>query len=169
MTTVAKTESKPIRNLTRFRLLRTVLTPVLLSATFLLIGAGYGTYRFGSVPATIAFLQGKHLLVAEPFITVVSARAGDQIVIQYKLTNLSSDRIQLLGMSSSCSCTIIENLPMTIGASKSRQVAVKIRLPLGQSKLSSSIKVFTNDNSQPEIDLAYRVEIDTVERSADGS
>jgi hypothetical protein len=130
---------------------------LVLTLTFLALGAGYGRYRLGSVSAALAFLRGGRLLVDEPVKSIDGVRAGSQVVISYTLANLSGRPLKLVGMAASCTCTVIEDIPMTLAMSETKMVTAKIKTSDGESDLSGSIRLFTDDIHSPEITLAYLV------------
>ena len=123
------------------------------------LGAGYGRHRFGSMSAALAYLRGERLLVDESSKTIDDVRSGSEIVVRYGFTNWAAHPVKLLGMSSSCSCTVVEDLPMTLAASETKAVSVKIKVDEGRPDFTGSIRVFTDDPRSPEIILSYSLRI----------
>jgi hypothetical protein len=93
---------------TGFRTLAVILS---LTLAVLAVGAGYGRLRFGSVSATVDSRRGQSLLVDERAKSVSGVQAGSQVVVSYAVTNISDRPVRLIGASSSCSCTVIQDLP----------------------------------------------------------
>lgn len=129
-----------------------------LTLTLLALGAGYGKYRFGSVSAALAYLRGERLLVAKPTKSV-SAIAGDRIALQYLLTNWTDHPISLIGAASSCTCTALESMPITLSAFESRLVSANVTIEPGKPDFSGSIHLFTEGLQSREVVLSYAVRV----------
>jgi len=140
---------------------RKMLVVLLMTLALLTLGVGYGRYRFGSVPAALAYLRGERLLIDEPLQSISGVHPGSQIVVPYALTNLTGRPVKLVGMATSCSCSVIEELPIAIAAAETRMVAVTIKIAENRSDFSGSLQLFTDDPHSPEIDLGYSVRVDS--------
>ena len=156
------TETEPIDlNLTsktvrasRFRTLAVILS---LTLALLAAGTGYGRLRFGSVSATVDSLRGQLVLVDEHAKSISGVQAGSQVVVSYALTNISDRPVRLIGASPSCSCTVIQDLPMTLAASETRTVSARITTSEDNPNSSGTIRLFTDEPRSPEIALNYTV------------
>ena len=106
MTTIDPTEPASTKSAATRSSLRTLVVTIALSLTMLGLGAGYGRHRFGSMSAALAYLRGDRLLVDESSRTIDDVQSGSEIVVRYGFTNWAAHPVKLLGMSSSCSCTV---------------------------------------------------------------
>ncbi len=159
MTPIAESNPKSATTASRGSSLQAVVSTLALTLAFLVISVGYGRYQFGSVPATVAYLRGEHLFADEPARSIDGVRAGGQAIIRYTLTNLTRHPITLVGMTASCTCTEFEDLPITLAASEAKKVSAKVTISGGESGLSGSIRLFTNDLRAREIVLAYSLRV----------
>lgn len=130
-----------------------------LALIILACGAGYGYSRFGSFAAALSAMRGDLLMVDQPLKSVHGIRPGSRVALRYALTNASRRPIKLLGMSSSCSCTVMEDLPMTLAASETRSVTATITTREGASVLDGSIRLYTDHPRSAEIVLGYRLRL----------
>jgi len=131
------------------------------SLTLIILGisAGYGYSRFGSLAAALSATQGDSLLVDQRLKSVDGIRPGSRVALRYALTNASGRPIKLIGMSSTCSCTVMEDLPMTLAVSETRSVTAMIRTREGESVLDGSIRLYTDDPRSAEIVLGYSLRL----------
>ena len=139
--------------------LRTTGVTVALTILFAGLALGYARYRFGSVSASLAYLRSEQLLIDQAN-KATTGEAGGQVQISYDLTNWTDHPVRLLGSSTSCTCTILDGLPMTLAASETKAVVATIVLDKAETRLAGSILVFTDDRRTPEIRLAYTVRVE---------
>jgi len=97
---------------------------VLLSALLI----GLVTVSFGSVPAAIAHLRGDRISVQPSVIDVGKGESGAEREISVKVANWTDKPIRLIGGTTDCSCTVLNDLPVTIPAKQSRPVTVSLRM-----------------------------------------
>jgi len=138
---------------------RAVAVTVLMTLAFSALTIGYGRYHLGSVSASLAYLRGARLLVVDAKMST-SAVAGGRVQLRYILMNWTGYPVEILGSTSSCTCTILEGLPTTLAASETKEVICTISLDKAESNLSGSIALFTDDPRTPEIRLAYSVRVE---------
>jgi len=131
-----------------------------LTAVLLTLAAGFARHRFGSVAASIAYLRGEHVAVDEPLKSLVGIQGGSRLVVRYGLTNRSGHPIKLVGATSSCSCTAVEDLPKTLAAFEKQSVQVKITVAEDRSDFSGSIRLFTDDLDSQDVVLKYSVHVE---------
>jgi hypothetical protein len=122
-----------------------------LSAATLLTLSVWGISRFGSQAAAVGYLRGE-IIHADARIKSF----GDQPIdtkteVSFVLTNLTSRPIKIVGSSTTCSCTIAENLPMTIvpHGSASVNVAVSIGQELGAVR--QDVEFYTDCPNLPSL------------------
>ncbi len=137
-----------------FRTSAVILT---LTLALLAVGAGYGRLRFGSISAALDSLRGRLVHVDERDKSISGVRAGSQVVVSYALTNISERPVSLIGASSSCSCTVVQDPPMTLASSETGTVSVRISTSEDKPTLSGTIRLFTDEPRSPEIALKHTV------------
>jgi Protein of unknown function (DUF1573) len=128
-----------------------------LSLTLIILGiiAAFGYSRFGSLKGAVAALGGDPLVVDDPVKSMSGIRPGDRVTLRYALTNLSRHPIRLLGVSTSCSCTVVNDIPMVLAASETRSVTAAITTSERQSAVNGSIRLYTDDLRCAEIVVRY--------------
>lgn len=68
---------------------------------------GFTHYRFGSIEAAQCYVRGDHILVDSPDqFRKIDPNTGE-VRLEYKLTNLESSPVTLIGSNNSCSCTML--------------------------------------------------------------
>lgn len=117
------------RKLTRVRLSKSVVLIPLSSVAILAGGLAYCSHRLGSLSATLSFLQGERILVDHPVQALGRLPDKTQKRLVYRLTNLGSAPVRIIGLHSTCSCLIPGDPPDFIGP--------------GESALSSSAEQVT--------------------------
>lgn len=134
--------------------------PVIAFSTTLVVfglGARYGVSRHGSLTSALTHGRGNPLVVDQAMKTMVDVRPGAVVVVNYLLTNTSSRPIRVVGVSPSCTCTVVGDLPMTFAAFETRAITANIHTSEGNPPLDGSITLFTDQPSASEILLGYRL------------
>jgi Protein of unknown function (DUF1573) len=132
-------------------LVKLAITTVVLMAFI----AGYGRYHFGSLSRALAYASGDRVLVDERQKALLGMLAGSKSVVQYSITNLTGRDLKILGADTSCTCTSIENLPLTVARGMSKELTVSISAPRQPGPTSASIILFTDYDSQPTVPLEF--------------
>jgi hypothetical protein len=83
--------------------------------------------NFGSVPAAVAHFRGERV-TAQRFVEVEPGSPGDSRRATVTITNWTDKPIRLIGGTSDCACTVLEDLPITIPEGGRRDVSVSIAL-----------------------------------------
>jgi hypothetical protein len=91
-----------------------------------LMGLAYAT--FGSVPGALAHFRGERVSIAPRLVDVGVGARGESLEVSVTLTNWTDKPIQLFGGTADCSCTVLDDLPLTIPANESRSVSVRVSL-----------------------------------------
>lgn len=91
-----------------------------------------GVIRFGSMGATLAYVQG-YAIYVEPRSQDLGILDGDlQYVVSIRLRNLTTGPVTLLGTEPVCCCYVLSELPLTIPAGEQRTIWISVnprRLP----------------------------------------
>ncbi len=139
--------------------LRMVGVTLGLAAILLTLVAGYGRYRFGSVPASLAYLRGAAYFVDKPMQSLESGHAEMRVPLCYRLTNLTGRPVGLVGVTTTCTCTEIAELPKTIGAGETIAIRATIKVGGGKPSTTGRIRLFTDEIHFPEIVLDFSVRV----------
>jgi hypothetical protein len=123
------------------------------------VNASYGHARFGSIAAALSAMRGDSLLVDQPLKSLDGVRPGSRVEIRYLLTSVSNRPIRILGAATSCTCTMMENIPMTLASSESKSVTAKVRTREDEPESAGSIRLYTDDLKSPEIILGYTLKL----------
>lgn len=92
----------------------------------LLLGAAH--FGFGSVPAALAYFRGERVSLEPRVLDLGEGAGGETREVTVTLTNWTDQPIQLFGGTADCSCTVLQDLPVTIPAREFREVAIQVRL-----------------------------------------
>jgi hypothetical protein len=130
-----------------------------LTVVILGVSASYGHARFGSIAAALSAMRGDSLVVDQPLKSLDGVRPGSRVEIRYLVTNVSNRPIQILGAATSCTCTMMENIPMTLAASESKSVTAKVRTCEDEPESAGSIRLYTDDLKSPELRLDYSLHL----------
>ncbi|CAN5654570.1 hypothetical protein BH23PLA1_BH23PLA1_14430 [soil metagenome] len=131
---------------------RFVFTAALMLVVLTLF-AGFGWYRFGSVNRSLAYVRGERLFVDEAIKSLGQIQEDREQRVEFQLANHASRPISIVGVSSSCGCTGVEGVPMTIPRGVTRPLVVKVRLTASSNDAVTTLRVFTDDPGQPEMRL----------------
>lgn len=117
--------------------------------------AAWGSFRFGSIPAAMAYVRGERLLVDRPFRHLGDIPVGAIYDFGYTFTNMTGRSLRLLGTTTSCQCMTSEGLPLTLRASESKTIWFKLATPEREQEVRGETKIFTDDSRYPEVHLEY--------------
>ena len=108
------------------------------TALFLLL-FGIEIHWFGGVGQFFAFLIGKPLYLTPRTLDLGAHEAGVETVAVFKMTNLASKEISVVGERSSCNCAFSEQIPITAAPGKTVDIRIKARLPKYESSYDQTI------------------------------
>ena len=77
--------------------------PVLIGVCSLCV-FGWGIYRFGSIRMTLAYVSGSVIAPVTPEIDLGEVRFGEAMTAEFRVRNLSSHPVTILGANSDCGC-----------------------------------------------------------------
>lgn len=76
--------------------------------------------------------------------------------LAFHARNVSAEPVRILGARSSCTCALIEDLPITLAPGEARELNVRIRADGELGSVSQAISLYTSVVSQSEIKLVVR-------------
>lgn len=109
------------------------------SAALFLLLFYIGVFWLGGVGQFLAFVNGKPLYLLPRQVDLGSHDAGTETIAVFKMTNLASKEISIVGGRSSCDCALPEGIPITIQPGKTVDLTVGVRLPRFDSSYDQTI------------------------------
>jgi hypothetical protein len=92
---------------------------------------GWAHFTFGSLPAAIAYFRGERVSVEPRLIDVGEGAPGQSREVSVTVMNWTEQPIRLVGGTADCSCTVLDDLPVTIPGRESRSFSVRVYLSGG--------------------------------------
>lgn len=89
---------------------------------------GLASASFGSVAAAVAYFRGERVSVQPRLVEVGEGVPGEQRTVTVELANWTDKPVRLIGGTTGCSCTVLNDLPLTIPAKEVGAVSVRISL-----------------------------------------
>lgn len=120
-------------------------------ASVVLLGMAILSVVYAFVPT----LASPKLLEVEPSPAFeCKARAGDVVVAEFAVKNVSSGPVKLLGAQSGCSCTVSEGLPLSLDPGQVGKIRLRVNVrPFDADHVvTTSAQLFTNrDGTVPPL------------------
>jgi len=98
-----------------------------------------GVYWFGGVGQFMTFVNGKSVYFPMHQIDLGNCEPGIESVAVFKMTNLASREISVVGERSSCNCAFSEKIPIVIPSGKTVDIRITVRLPKYESSYDQTI------------------------------
>lgn len=133
-----------------------MLIPLMVSLGVLGIVFGSAAIRLGSLARLQDFLAGKSHCVEPTHLNLGTGDAGESIAARVRIVNLGFQPLKIIGARPSCSCTVVDSIPLEIEPWKAATISVEIRRLKGP--FSHSILFYTNyaDNRRVVVTLDGR-------------
>ena len=81
------------------------------------------------------------------------------------MTNAANRPITILGVRSSCTCVVPDDIPMTVRTGKSRPLRVGLQTGLKTGRMSEQLLIYTDCKENPEILLRIVGQVSISDRS----
>ncbi len=122
----------------------------------------WGQVRFGSVSACFRYVAGDRFLVDSPLKSFGSVQTGQVALVSFRLTNMSSQAVRLLGSQSSCKC-VLPGYPLA-GIPPYSSCDLKIRVTPGPmiGTFKESVVLFTDAPGRRAVPLIVRGNVENV-------
>ena len=118
---------------------RNVLFSLVGAAALFLLLFAIGTHYFGGIGQFLAFVNGQPLYLLPRQIDLGSHEPGTELPAVFKLTNLASKEISVVGARTSCDCALPEGIPIAVPPGKTIDLDIKVRLPKYESSYDQTI------------------------------
>jgi hypothetical protein len=125
-------------------------------AVLLAVLALVGTWMSGSPSSALARLRGEAISVDDPYLDFGSGHAGDDLEGSITVRNWTDQPIQLVGGTSDCSCTTINDLPATIEPNGAIKVRVQMHVPSSQAGQLTRMARLLTDLPQQSV-VSFRI------------
>jgi hypothetical protein len=96
-------------------------------------------YFFGSLRYVSARINGESVYISPPVVNLGQCQADSDSVANFRITNLNSKKISVVGQRSSCDCALPEHLPIIVSQGKTADIKIIIRLPKHESYYDQTI------------------------------
>jgi len=118
--------------------------------------SGFGRFWFGSLANARAFVRGEKLVVADPQRSLGDVAAGTKLTLNYPITNMTGHPVKILGAQPSCSCMVVDTVPMVLAASETRSIPVSVDTSEGNNdSLSGTVDIFTDEPEAQTLHLTF--------------
>jgi HYDIN/CFA65/VesB-like, Ig-like domain len=134
---------------------RDVLLVIALTLAMLAATLVYSRVRFGSVSGALDYLNGSRVLVTPRAQQLGILSVGEKRSLEYRVTNWTGREVRVLGKSSSCTCTVVEELPGSIAPSETVTIRVSVTAPKAGPDLAGSVWLLTDAPADTEVLLSY--------------
>jgi hypothetical protein len=126
---------------------------VIITNIGLLSIAAIALYSFGSFGSALAYLSGDRLIVDAYTRSVGVVSEGERHAVFFKLTNMSNQAIEILGATSSCTCLVVDQLPVVLPPHGVFQLRIGIRTKPRSSRIDERVRLITDREGQRHLDL----------------
>jgi hypothetical protein len=137
---------------------RLLATTGLLAVVALCAAAAWYCQRCGSIANALEALQGRPIVVDARVKSFGEVEEGSRVRVEFRLRNVSHRTVRVLGGMTTCTCTMLGDLPLSIGPMEEVPFPVSILLETGgprieteQPPLNLPILLYTNVPSEPEL------------------
>ncbi len=130
------------------------------TSAFLLVALALSAHvAFGSIRAGLNWLHGRHLFLENPVgeAWISSEYAEKPVQLEFKVVNSSPKDVAIIGASSTCSCSIVNGLPLRVPAHGTAYGVLTVHLSSPGEGRSGTIDLFTDDPGCPDLALVYRI------------
>lgn len=123
----------------------------------------FAHWRFGSLHSALMVWQGQPLSVDSATRSIGKVDSGMKLSRVFTFRNHSNTSIRIIGSMSTCSCLVVDELPITIPASGTNQLQVLVVVPdpsrTEGGVFSQSVDLLTSVPTQPEVLLRITGEV----------
>ncbi len=108
--------------------MRSPISRILIVLTlFASLGTAVALGRSSLMQHWLARSDGFVVVVEEPS-RVLSAKTGDTVPVEFRLTNVTSEPVEVLGVRTGCGCTSAQPIPCTIAAHSTEVITLTVSM-----------------------------------------
>jgi len=108
---------------------------------------GIQSWRYGSLPATLAHMRGETNLVRPMVADVGVGRAGDTCQVHITLTNYGAHLARIVGGTNECACVATDDLPIDLPPGQSRSIVVRFTFAGSLGRFQHSYHLFIDQGT----------------------
>ncbi len=138
---------------TRKRPLSWMALTVIITNIGLLAIAAIALYFFGSFGSAVAYLGGDRLIADAYTRSVGVVSVGDQHAVFFKLTNMSNQAVEIVGAKSSCTCLVLDQLPVVLPPRGVFRLRIGLRPKPRPGQIAERVSLITDREGQQRLDL----------------
>jgi Protein of unknown function (DUF1573) len=120
---------------------------VLVSA--MLIGSAH--YSFGSLTGAVAYFRGDRVSISPRLLDVGEGATGEKRSLTVEMTNWTDQPIRVFGGTRDCSCTVLNDLPMTVPPKERRLLSVNFSLSGNSGVFNRTAGFLVDDKGFKEV------------------
>jgi hypothetical protein len=137
----------------------TLFASFLKSAGILLAGVIFAYLFITLANPYLNFLSGRRIAIEPAISSAGKGQPGDDGSFSIRVHNQDDHPITLVGGTTSCSCAVIEDLPITIPAHGHCIIKVKMRFSGSPGLFQHRFIVYTDDQKQPSLVAKFTGEV----------
>jgi len=107
----------------------------------------------------ISYLNGGQVIVDKQNRSLMNVEPNAVCTLEYQVANQTPHRLTVIGAKTSCSCTVVDDLPLIIEAFEKKSVSIKITAPDEPTRLTGDVVLYTDSPRCPSLKLGYGVEV----------
>lgn len=120
---------------------------ILLSAVFIFLIF----FWRADLDTMLARLRGQPVALAPAIYDLGSAAEGQTKAFEVRLLNYSMKPVRIIGGSSSCSCTVIDELPLTVPSGGETTVSIRARFVGTPGRFQHKYVLYTDSHEESSI------------------
>ena len=111
---------------------------------------------FGSLSMAATYLAGDRLLFDGRTKWFGSVEQGWEGALTFRTMNAAGRPVRILGARSSCTCALVDNLPITLAPGELKSLDVRVQTTNETGKFDQTIYLYTSYAPQNEVALTVR-------------
>jgi len=108
-------------------------------------------YIFGSLPVALRFLRGERLILEPSQLRVGQLSTSTPVLASTRIRNYTSGPVRLLGSNGRCTCVVAQELPATIPAGGTYELAIEVRALPNKQVVDEAIVIYTDNRKHPRL------------------
>lgn len=136
------------------RTIKKAISTALTTIAILGIVVAIAIFKLGSASNAIAYWQGHRVVIDGVQKSLGEVTAQSVIAIRYVVHNVTINPLTIQGVETSCTCTVVDDVPCTIQPGSAKLINVRITAPK-DGHFWGALTLFTDDAEIPKLKLGY--------------
>jgi hypothetical protein len=129
-------------------------------AVVVVVCLAWSLLRFGSLSDAFRYARGSRVVIDPPTLVLPPGRFDDRQTADFRMRNLTSQPVRVLGATVSCDCVTTEGLPTVIDAGGSLRLRSSVHLDARSlGPFVQSVLYYTDHPAAPSLRVVIRGEI----------